>query len=391
MSRLLARLPYAEVAMRSRPTAPAPITIVAAALILLLSLFSALSRADETGTTFSQNSFICDSNSNGYWGGSLDTGWKNHIISVYRQYSTNLGRCPDQGGWIYWQDDIRQHGDTYASFSSRWQEAADADVQSKGGPAAYQSMFDRDCLDSARRQYGSYVVDARYVRYTGNMCEITRVIPNSPPSALNTTATVNEDTIGRFNLQATDTDGSISSYTILRQPSVGTITQSFSAITYWPPADWSGTTTLTFQVTDNRGATSSPGTVTIVVMPVNDPPVVQPVSLTTDEDTPVETTLSGTDIDSAPPSYFELVSPPLKTVGVATIQGANLRFEPAKDWNGTASFTYRARDPEGAYSAAERVTVLVRPINDAPTATTPLQIKTVESRPATVRARVTTP
>jgi len=223
------------------------------------------------------------------------------------------------------------------------------------------------------------------------MCEITRVIPNSPPSALNTTATVNEDTIGRFNLQATDTDGSIRSYTILQQPSVGTITQSYSAITYWPPADWSGTTTLTFQVTDNRGATSSPGTVTIVVLPVNDPPVVQPVSLTTDEDTPVETTLSGTDIDSAPPSYFELVSPPLKTVGVATIQGAKLRFEPAKDWNGTASFTYRARDPEGAYSAAARVSVLVRPVNDAPTATAPLQIKTVESTPVTVRAKVTTP
>lgn len=53
MSRLLVPLPYAEVAMPSRSTAPAPITIVAAALILLLSFFSALSRADETGTTFS--------------------------------------------------------------------------------------------------------------------------------------------------------------------------------------------------------------------------------------------------------------------------------------------------------------------------------------------------
>lgn len=277
--------------MPSRPTAPAPITIVAAALLLLLSLFNALSRADEVGTTFSQNSFICDSNSPGYWRGGLDAGWKNHIISVYRQYGTNVGRCPDQGGWDYWQGDIPKYNDTYASFSKRWNEAADADVRSKGGPAGYQATFDKECLDSARQIYGSYVVTARYVHYTGNMCEITRVIPNSPPTALNSTATLNEDTVGQFSLQAVDTDGSISRYTILQQPSVGTITQSTSTITYWPRADWSGTTTLTFQVTDNRGATSGTGTVTIVVMPVNDPPVVQPVSLTTDEDTPVETTL----------------------------------------------------------------------------------------------------
>lgn len=391
MSRLLVLLPYAEVAMPSRPTAPAPITIVAAALLLLVSLFSALSRADEVGTTFSQNSFICDSNSNGYWNGGLDSGWKNHIISVYRQYPTNLGRCPDQGGWTYWQGDIPKYNDTYQSFSKRWNEAADADVRDKGGPAGYQAKFDAECLDSARQKYGSYVISARYVHYTGNGCEITRVIPNTPPTAVDSTATVNEDTIGQFNLQAYDSDGNVVTYTVIQPPSIGTISQSTSTITYWPPADWSGTTTMTFQVTDNRRATSNIATVTIVVMPVNDPPVVQPVSLTTDEDTPVETTLSGTDIDSAPPSYFELVSPPLKTVGVATIQGANLRFEPAKDWNGTASFTYRARDPEGAYSAAARVTVLVRPVNDAPTATAPLKIKTVESTPVTVRAKVTTP
>lgn len=376
--------------MPSRRSTVVPIPHLLFAWFGLFLLFGASARADETGRTFNQNSFICNSSSNGYWGGVLDAGWKNHIISVYQGYSTNLGRCPDQGGWLYWQEDIRKHGDSYVSFSARWREAADADVAKKGGPARYQAYFDQECLSSARSLYGSYVVDARYVRYSGNMCEITRVIPNAPPSALNSTATVNEDTVGRFNLQGTDTDGSVSNYTVVQSPSVGTITQSGAAISYRPPADWSGTTSLTFQVTDDRGAASGTGTVTIVVMPVNDAPVVQPVSLTTDEDRPVETTLSGTDIDSAPPSYFELVSPPLKTAGVATIQGTNLRFEPAKDWNGTASFTYRARDPEGAYSAAERVTVLVRPINDAPTATTPLQMTTVESRPVTVRARVTT-
>lgn len=129
---------------------------------------------------------------------------------------------------------------------------------------------------------------------------------------------------------------------------------------------------------------------TIVVMPVNDPPLVQPVSLTTDENAPVEKTLPGNNINSARTSYVELISTPLKTEGVATIHGATLRFEPAKDWNGTASFAYRERDPKGAYSAAARVPVLVWPINNAPTAMTPLQMKTVESRSVTVRARVTT-
>jgi hypothetical protein len=46
------------------------------------------------------------------------------------------------------------------------------------------------------------------------------------------------------------------------------------SVTYIPPADWSGTTTFTYYVTDTDGADSNIATVTVEVTPVNDPPLV---------------------------------------------------------------------------------------------------------------------
>ncbi|WP_375373174.1 Ig-like domain-containing protein, partial [Pseudomonas hygromyciniae] len=99
----------------------------------------------------------------------------------------------------------------------------------------------------------------------------------------------------------------------------------------------------------------------ITVTPVNDAPVALAKSLVIAEDTIGTVTLSATDIDSPPPSIFEIVSAPNK--GKASLIGSTLTFTPDPDWNGATNLTYRARDADGAWSAPATVAITVTPVN----------------------------
>lgn len=110
--------------------------------------------------------------------------------------------------------------------------------------------------------------------------------------------------------------------------------------------------------------------------------------MATDEDTQVSVTLTATDIDSAPNFVFEVLDLMPAAEGKVTLQGSVMTFMPAQDWNGSTGLSYRARDPEGAWSAPARISITVRPVNDKPVKLTPMVIKTIESKATTVRAQV---
>jgi hypothetical protein len=87
---------------------------------------------------------------------------------------------------------------------------------------------------------------------------------------------------------------------------------------------------------------------------------------TTNEDTPLNLSLAGSDPDGNALSY-EILSGPssgLLTPG----SGAARTYLPPGDFNGTDSFTYRTNDGAGN-SAPATVTLTVNPVNDAPLAT----------------------
>lgn len=111
-------------------------------------------------------------------------------------------------------------------------------------------------------------------------------------------------------------------------------------------------------------------------------------SLTLNEDTSASVQLSGSDIDSPPPTVFQIVSAPPTTQGSVSIVGNVLTFTGFKDWNGVTSLTYRAQDNQGAWSLPATVQVTVNPINDAPVLRTPLKIEARESRPVTIKGVV---
>ncbi|MEO0546090.1 MAG: tandem-95 repeat protein [Pseudomonadota bacterium] len=136
---------------------------------------------------------------------------------------------------------------------------------------------------------------------------------------------------------------------------------------YTPAPDFNGTDTVTYELTDGNGLTST-GAVSIVVTPVNDAPDAgSPVDLTTSEDTPIasiDVLQFATDID-----LDVLVLNPASlsaTSGTVTINGdGTLRYVPNSNFVGTDTVNYSVDDQAGGLTSAS-FQVTVTGINDAP-------------------------
>src|SRR5207249_8005808 len=121
---------------------------------------------------------------------------------------------------------------------------------------------------------------------------------------------------------------------------------------------------------------SPTATVSITVTPVNDPPVANSDSATTNEDTSVDVNVlaNDTDVDNAN-SDLRTVSLRNVTGGTAIVllDGRTVRFSPSPDANGsdgsTFKFTYKANDGALDSASAAIVTITVNPVNDIPSFT----------------------
>jgi len=171
----------------------------------------------------------------------------------------------------------------------------------------------------------------------------------------------NEDTPVAVLLSAAPADAGTLSYSIATVPVRGSLTGTPPNVVYTPVPNFFGADAFTFSVSD--GVQTSSATVSMTVSPVNDAPTVQPVALTTNEDTPLPFTLTGVDVDSQ--LTYSVVSQP--TMGRVTGTGATLTYTPAANFNGVDRLTYRASDGV-VFSSTETVTFTVTPQNDAPTA-----------------------
>ena len=155
-----------------------------------------------------------------------------------------------------------------------------------------------------------------------------------------------------------------------------------------PVADHNGTVTVEIEARDDAGAVSLPGSFTLSITPVNDPPVLAGLpDITIDEDGSVHS--EGTDLDD----YLTDVDSDLTTIefqisnlaeidagfGLTIDEAADsesfidrtdnrLHVHPAADHNGSTSVTVRARDAEGDLSESQQFTLLINPINDPPVA-----------------------
>ena len=123
---------------------------------------------------------------------------------------------------------------------------------------------------------------------------------------------------------------------------VATIDPVTGAFTYTPDADVNGSDSFTSSVADGTQQ-SNLATVTVRIVPVNDPPVALDSSLTTAENTPVEGTLSAQD-DSRAFISFAIVATPTKGTVELTQFSNRFTYTPAPGATGADSFTFQASD-----------------------------------------------
>jgi hypothetical protein len=185
-------------------------------------------------------------------------------------------------------------------------------------------------------------------------------VANRAPVANNTRVSTTEDLAVQFTLNANDPDGDPLT-ALISIPAHGQISMSGIEVTYTPDANYNGSDSFTYKVTDGE-LWSDTATVDITVTPVNDAPVANDMTETTAEDTAKTITLDATDIDSNTLTT-EILSNPVH--GEVSVSGLVVIYTPNANYNGLDSFTYKVSDGLLESNTAT-VTLTVNPVNDPP-------------------------
>ena len=194
---------------------------------------------------------------------------------------------------------------------------------------------------------------------------ITITPVNDAPTTSNGTLTINEDTVGNGTLIASDVDGNSLNYSVVTQPTKGTVSvnSTTGTYTYTPNSNANGSDSFTFRVNDGL-LNSNTSTVSITITPINDAPTTSNGSLTINEDTVGNGTLTASDIDGNSLTYSIVTQPTKGTLSLNSSTGA-YTYTPTLNANGSDSFTFKVNDGT-VDSNVSTVSITITPVNDAP-------------------------
>jgi hypothetical protein len=186
---------------------------------------------------------------------------------------------------------------------------------------------------------------------------------NDPPVVTNVNRTIElqEDTSLPITLIATDVDSENLEYFISESPTRGELisTESSNSYVYSPYANFNGKDQVYYTVND--GMHNAFGRIILNVLPVNDPPVANKMTVYTVEEKSKLIELSGTDIESdAVVLTTEIVTYPEH----GEFSSAYM-YTPHYDYFGKDYLTFRVHDGQ-AWSEPAEVIIVVENINDPP-------------------------
>ncbi len=209
--------------------------------------------------------------------------------------------------------------------------------------------------------------------------QVTVTAVNDAPVAGNDFANVVEDTPTVIDLLGNDSDVDGDSLSIASingtdlTPGVaqtisvanGTVSISASGeVTFTPNAGYNGNVSFDYQVSDGQGGLAT-GTASLLVTPVNDAPVGNDGTVTTDEDTAVSGQLPVASDGDGDVLNYGLDSQSQHGSVVINADGSYV-YTPDADYNGADSFTYTVSDGVNTLTYTMVVTVVAD--NDAPVA-----------------------
>jgi len=190
--------------------------------------------------------------------------------------------------------------------------------------------------------------DTRRLTDTGTI--IIAINPVNEPPIANDDAdkTMNEDTsLTIYDLLYNDTDPDIAfkgdeiKITAVTGNKNGTvvISDDGKSITYTPNADWNGTEILTYTIADKAGVTDT-ATVKIVVYPVNDAPIAEDDTVSTNEDktATINVLANDTDIDG---DTLIILNVQQGENGKTTIKDGKVIYTPNANYHGTDTLDWQ--------------------------------------------------
>jgi hypothetical protein len=191
-------------------------------------------------------------------------------------------------------------------------------------------------------------------------------IATSTPVANPDTATTSEDAAVIINLTANDTDGDGNllpgTVAITAQPVNGSITNpGTGSVTYTPNANFNGSDSFSYTVSDALGAVSNAALVTVTINVVNDAPVAANDVTSTVANTARTINLVANDSDvdgTIVAGTVAIASAPANGI-VTNLGTGSVTYTPNTAFSGIDTFTYTVRDNLDTVSAPATVTVNV--------------------------------
>ena len=181
---------------------------------------------------------------------------------------------------------------------------------------------------------------------------------NDPPVSTPLNVTLKEDAQASFRLVGSDIENSPLKFIIDKQPLKGKATGIAPNLYYTPSANFSGTDSMTYYVSDGL-ANSATNVVTFNVTEVNDKPKALSLRFTTPYNTPVSVLLKGTDTENSPLTFKISKSP---SRGSLSGTSPNLTYKPNSGFFGIDSFEFTVSDGQ-LTSVAGLVSVsVVKPV-----------------------------
>ena len=192
----------------------------------------------------------------------------------------------------------------------------------------------------------------------------TQTAQNHVPIAQDQNLTVREDQNLSVTLTATDADGDTLTYTVVSQPSYGTLSGTAPNLVYIPDSVEANTTdSFTFKASDDQNDFNF-ATVTITIVPQpaveNQPPVVGDMNVTTNQNSSVEIRLNAIDPEGADVNYRITQEP---QHGSLSVDSPKVTYSPDTNFTGTDSFAYVANDGENNSTEAT-VTITVNAVEN---------------------------
>ena len=191
-------------------------------------------------------------------------------------------------------------------------------------------------------------------------------VSNSAPTANNASVATNEDTAVAVIFIGSDAETCDLAFSIITGPSNGSLSAittnaclgagphtASASVTYTPEANFNGSDSFTYKVNDGS-ANSNTATVSVTVNAVNDAPVAQDKSTSSQKNTLVGITLTASDAETCDLAFSIVTGPSNGSLSAITnnaclgagpyTASASVTYTPTADFIGSDSFTYKVND-----------------------------------------------